>query len=265
MERASVVFFLVLLLSAAGFAAGLLVSLKRPKWRIWLLPLCGAAIAFRALLVFARPMDVQVFPFDAYAVVESWWVYPFGALLFGSATAQVKSVPARDLLLIAEGLALVYFGLMAWLEAFTDLDKLDAVVDTRGRYFQSSLYSCGPAAAASFLHSYGIETTEREMAGHCWTSEYSGTTLSGLVRGLARKLPEGRKAIGVGRLNIAQLQGLRRPALVIIETPQVNHWIVVDEIGPDYVFVRDPSGRDYYEREEFEKIWTGLAVWAQPR
>lgn len=255
------VFIAATLLSGAGFAAGFWVGRKKPQWRRVLLPICAAAIMFRAWLYFTRPMDALLFSFDGYAAVESWWVYPFGAALFGSAGAHLKSPSARNMLLVAQGLAAIYFGMLVFLESFTDLDALYGTVDSQGACRQTSPFSCGPAAATSFLYSYDIPAHEREMAYACWTSENLGTTYSGMVRGLGRKFPEGRSAVSVGHLNITQLQALRRPVLVILETSVVNHWIVVDEVQSDTIRVRDPAGRKSIPRKDFEALWTGLAVW----
>jgi hypothetical protein len=255
-----VVFSLVVLLAAAGFAGGLVVALKRPRWLRVLVPVSAAAVVFRAVLVYGRPLDVLLFPFDLYPFVESWWAVPFGAHIFGAATARVRTFLLRDALWIIEGLALLYFGMLAWGESFTNLERLHGTVDDRGNCVQTSHYSCGAAAATSFLWSHGIETTEREMAYLGNTSQFYGTTLSGMVRALSRRLPGGRRSIRAARAGVDELH---YPALCIIRTEIVNHWVVVDGITPLGVFLRNPAGKQHMNLDEFLRVWTGLAVWAQ--
>jgi len=57
---------------------------------------------------------------------------------------------------------------------------------TRGVCRQTSGSTCSPAAAATLLRACGIDTTEREMADLCLTSN-AGTSMHGLYRGLKLK------------------------------------------------------------------------------
>jgi predicted double-glycine peptidase len=125
---------------------------------------------------------------------------------------------------------------------------------------QTSGYSCGPAAAVSFLHAHGIAATEREMAEVSSTTRFFGTSASGMVRGLARKIPG---TLRVRNLSLDQLRSLGRPALVVIRLPVVNHWIVVRGFEDGRVLVNDPRGIELMTLDALERDWTGLAVWSE--
>jgi predicted double-glycine peptidase len=257
------IFVFVLAMAGGTFAAGIwMVRRKREKLKIFL-PLAVAGVLARVVLIYAQPLDARLFPVEAYPVVEWWWVVPFVFFLFGAGVGYVRSIWLRDALLVAEGMAFLYFGIMAWGESFANLEDLRGEVSARGACMQTTNYSCGAAACAAYLHSFGIQANEREMAYHCRTTPFFGTSLCGLVRGLSRKIPGGRDRVSTERLTIEQLAALGRPALVVVKSSIVNHWIVVDRVDDLEVSVRDPTSMapGTMSRSKFEERWVGLAVW----
>jgi hypothetical protein len=258
------IFLAVVLLSIGAFAGGVvMVRFRKRRALAAMIPLSIVAVLFRGVLIYTRPLDVALFPFDLYPMLEWWWVAPFAFFLFGAGAGYVRTAALRDALLVAQGLALLYFGFVGWGESFSDLDRLTGRVGASGACMQTSNYSCGAAAAAGYLHSYGINVTECDMAHDCATTQFFGTSLSGMIRGLARRLPAGRGALRVARLDYDGLAQLRRPVLVIVRSTVVDHWIIVDEIGPGEVRVRDPVniGSRTLSCDGFRERWIGLAAW----
>jgi len=112
------------------------------------------------------------------------------------------------------------------------------------------------------LHSYGIAASEREMADECGTGGFFGTTLSGMIRGLGRKLPAGRDGVEAGILSIGELAALKRPVLTVVRTSIVRHWVVVDSVGETRVSIRCPAGgRMDQPLADFESTMSGPCVW----
>jgi predicted double-glycine peptidase len=130
---------------------------------------------------------------------------------------------------------------------------------------QTSSYSCGAAAAASFLYYYGIRSSEQEMAALCCTRSgglgLAGTSDAGLLRGLRRKL-DGRLSVQIARQRYEELS---TPSLVPIQVyPGVCHCILLWRVDPELVHILDPRcGRVTMSRADFEGLWTGSAIWAE--
>jgi len=121
---------------------------------------------------------------------------------------------------------------------------------------------CGPAALLSVLRGWGGDAglaEVRDLAG----TDVRGTTLLGLLHA-ARRL--GMEARGV-RANLRELERQPLPCLVLLTLPEGStHYVVVDRIGQDAVWIRDPaSGRIRMPRSEFERLWrSGAALLLEP-
>lgn len=244
-------FALFVLTSAASFAGG--VRLRR---RRELVCLSLAAVAFRIVLVRWQLLGPSLFSPDWYAPVEAWWAVPFGFFLLGAAARRVRTVVVRDVAAVCIGLAFVFFGILAWHESFQDRTVLCGEPGDDGVCLQSTGWSCGAAAAAMYLHSFGIRTDERTMAERCRTTPFFGTSISGMLRGLRPFVPVTADA--------PLYDELRGPVLVVVKLGIVGHWIVIDRATDREVQVRDPAGgRQVWPRGEFERRWTGVAVRAR--
>lgn len=258
-------FALVTAACAGAFAAGFVMARTGRRELPWIAALCAAPVLFRVLLIRWELLGPEMFPYDGYPVVEHAWFTPFASVLFGAGTGRVRAIILRDVALIAAGLGLVYFFYGAWAKSFSPNEALDGSVDETGYLRQTSMYSCGAAAAAMYLHSLNLPATEAEMARLSATDQLHGTTVSGLVSGLAAKIPGGRSRIRFAEVSHEELAALRRPALVIMDWGVVLHWIVVDGCSGREVFIRDPSwSQRSMPLDAFLEEFQGIAVWAEP-
>jgi hypothetical protein len=202
--------------------------------------------------------EARLLPFDWYPFVAGWWYLVPAMFLCGAGLGSARaSLLKRDVILVLAGLLLLRTGASAW-ESRNDHAALRGRVDERGVCKQTSGYSCGPAAAASFLHLHGVESTEREMALLCATrSGLGGTSECGLVRGLRRKLP-GRAV----RILTCRFEELPCPCMVSLRRSFLAfHAVVVADSCRSGVRLIDPaSGVTWMAREAFEKVWTGAAI-----
>ena len=121
-------------------------------------------------------------------------------------------------------------------------------------------FTCAPAAASMLLDRHGVAADEGEMARLCATT-VGGTTDSGLVRGLRRKL-EGRARV---RIAAPSYDDLRPPCLVPIRLPgRIGHSLLLEERTAEEVTVADPlMGRRRMPRREFEACWLGSSIWVE--
>lgn len=241
------------LLCAAGAWAGALAARRSLK--------LGAALSASALgvtglrfgVTFVPALEPRVFPWDWYPFVEPWWFHPFVLFTVGAAAMAARaSMVKRDLVLVAGGLFMIRVATMAWADAFPpELDRQG--VCRQGVCRQTTMFTCGAAASATFLHVHGIEATEDEMARLCVTrcGYFGGTTEAGMMRGLRRK-----------GLDVRIRRELVAPSIVSIRlSALVSHAIVLLELREDVAIVADPlRGRVQYKRTDFERAWLGSAI-----
>jgi hypothetical protein len=118
-----------------------------------------------------------------------------------------------------------------------------------------STASCGAASAATILRLYGIEATEREIAGECYTY-VSGTENWYLARALRRR---GLKADFI--FVDPPVRDLPVPSIAGINMGQAGHFITILSENEDHYVVGDPlSGRSEIPKNEiFDRIrFTGF-------
>lgn len=99
-----------------------------------------------------------------------------------------KSRRHREVLRWVVALGLTLWLLVPYLKPLLDPIALTGLHDEwrDGVCLQSTESSCGPAAAATLLHSVGVNATERELARECFTS-FGGTENWHLARALRRR------------------------------------------------------------------------------
>lgn len=141
---------------------------------------------------------------------------------------------------------------------------------------QTSQSSCMAAASATLLRSYGVDTTEQEMASLCFTRE-RGTNWLGLYHGLSVKLaPVGMRPVLFSE-NFEQLIRRRGPQIISCELTEeaaakypelsedwgwivgVKHAVVLVEVHSNgFVLIGDPAnGLERWSPEQLRLLWDG--------
>ena len=231
-------------------------------------PAATAAVAAMLCLILLKAVvnhipaaEPRLFPWDWYPFVEFWW-YLFPAMfIFGVGITLVRtSVWKRDALLVGAGFLLIYCGVAA--VGVEQPRNLTGVVNPEGICLQSTGYSCGPAAAATLLHHYGVSATEDEMAELCVTrgggTRTAGTSDAGILRGLRHKLQDRGRAV----ISTPSYDEIPVPSLVAIQlNPRLGHCILISKVESDQVRVIDPLfGRGTIVRSQFERMWQKAAI-----
>lgn len=255
---------LQVLISLAMAAAGLRMVRWSKPWATGVCALLLSLIVLKAVVGHIPAAEPTLFPWDWYPYVEPWWYLVPAMFLLGAGLEIVWSSRwKRDLLLVGAGLLAARTGAAAWVT--TRPHELSGKVNASGVCLQSSGYSCGAAAATSFVYYYGVQSSEQEMAERCVTRSggpgLAGTSDAGLMRGLRQKLA-GRYSIQIAR---TVYDDLPTPALVPLEVlPGVGHCVLVWRVDPELVHLVDPRcGRMTLSKSAFQRQWLGSAIWAE--
>lgn len=202
--------------------------------------------------------EPRFLPWNWYPLVEGWW-YLFPAMfIFGAGVGLYPhSALKRDALLVVAGVLLLRCAAIGWV--LSRPSDLLGTVGSDGVCHQTSGYSCSAASAAMLLDRYGIRATEREMADLCVTCNATGTTQSGLLRGLRIKAGD-RWKVRIGQPGYDRIP---TPCIVSLRlSPILAHSALVEKVTPDGVSVVDPLyGRGTLSRSIFDREWMGSAVW----
>jgi hypothetical protein len=254
-------------LLVGGFAGGVFLG-RRGGRKASIV--CGAAVAVVLLRMAGRfypQFEFQWLNNDGYSFLRPWWAFLPGMLVFGIAVFQVRN---RWVRVAAEGVAgfvLLFFCLSMYATATLDLNQFAGTVNDRGNCLQTSAFSCGAAAAATFLHHHGIAATEREMVRLCGTNHLTGTDEFAAARGI-RKKSAGR----LGRIRLEKggpdrLSAERLPAMATVRRSfRADHWVVVTGRTGNRLHIADPNhGVGEESVETFRKRWRGVLLYAEPK
>jgi len=144
------------------------------------------------------------------------------------------------------------------------LANLKTIVDSDGVCFQSTDYTCGPAAAVTALRRLGLSADEGEIAILSRTSPMAGTLPWSLCAALnSRYSAYGLRCQYRHFDSIAQLKNAEVTLAVVKDTLLSDHCVAVLEVSEQLVIVADPvSGRKLIPHKQFEKIWrfTGIVL-----
>lgn len=245
-----------LLAFAAALGFGHWVGKKGEKPTVGLAALGLVVLGLRLLLPPAT--EFALFSGDFYPVVRPWWPIPTSlALLAGGANHMSTEGSKRGIRLFA-GLLVVSASLPLFQTARFDASDFEGSVGPDGVCLQSSDYTCGAAAAATLLATYGVEADEAEMAERCWTNSMTGTDEFCVARGLRQKLEGSGREVRLISADWEALQARgQRPAMATIRySTFVDHWVVIFGTEGETVLVGDPLvGRRRIGKKKFLQLW----------
>ncbi|MGV3754025.1 MAG: cysteine peptidase family C39 domain-containing protein, partial [Verrucomicrobiota bacterium] len=141
--------------------------------------------------------------------------------------------------------------------------------------------TCSAAAAATLLRQHRFTASEREMIELCFTRK-DGTSLGGLMRGLAVKVRDSEMQVKTAALKPEDLKQRKTYPLILSmnlrqevadrELRYENQWgwavgqshaVVLFGFTPEgEPIIGDPSvGKEVWSSKGLEELWTGAAVW----
>jgi Peptidase C39 family len=263
----------VLALSVIIFLAALILARKLKKWEALLLMTVAVGfLILHALVLLDNIRLARLLPFSNLIVVGN-----FSPL----ATAVIAALAWRYLSgsVIRRGAFLMLLIAVCMWKAYSPVFESPPTDLTNvwlgNVCLQSSTATCSPAAAATLLHHYGIETNEIEMSRLCLTSDH-GTSELGLYRGLNLKTAGTGWHVEPVTGTIADLQKMDGPVLLTVGLinlmdadqryttvwgwqPGVRHTIVLFKFTDNNrVEVGDPAtGGEHWSLDGLRTLWLG--------
>jgi predicted double-glycine peptidase len=143
-----------------------------------------------------------------------------------------------------------------------DIAKLPTLTDADNICFQSTPYTCGPAAAVTALSRFGIRAHEGELAVLSHTSPIIGTMPWDLYKAI-----EGRYAAkGVDCRfrkfdSIKQLREADVTLAVVKDAFLLDHCVAILEVGEKTVTIGDPVfGKIQMSHKDFQSVWRSYGI-----
>ena len=137
------------------------------------------------------------------------------------------------------------------------LSNIQTRLSYNGVCFQSTDYTCGPAAAVTALGKLGLPAEEGEIAVLSYTSPVAGTLPVCLSSALRNRYGADGLTCKYRRFDsIEQLRNAGITLAMVKDSFLLDHCLAVLEVSDDKVTVADPmSGLVSMPHEQFKKIW----------
>ncbi len=137
------------------------------------------------------------------------------------------------------------------------LSSIKTRFNSEGICFQSTNYTCGPAAAVTALGRLGLSADEGEIAILSHASPVAGTLPACLSSALQRLYgPVGLKSQYRHFDSIEQLRNAGVTLAMVRDSFLLDHCLAVLEVSDQTITVGDPLvGMMLMSHEQFEKIW----------
>jgi hypothetical protein len=137
------------------------------------------------------------------------------------------------------------------------LANLTTRLDSNGICFQTTDYTCAPAAAVTALRKLGLPAQEGEIAILSHTSPVTGTLPGCLQAALQNRYSDEGLRCQYRRFDsIAQLKDAGLTLAVVKSAFLSDHCIAVLEVSDRMITVADPvAGKRSLSHKQFEEIW----------
>ncbi len=235
-------------------------SLRKPYWTLgYFLP-----SLLIAMLVLARYNNALPFvpPFSWITAGRVRFIILALAVTMGLTTPLSRLPRKCERLIIGVLMAVVvtWFSILPFLVPALIKDKLSnlkTIVNTSGICYQTTDYTCGPAAAVTALGKLGLAASEGEIAVLSHSSPVAGTLPRCLYTALQNRYgADGLKCQYRHFDSIAQLRNAGITLAVVRDAFLSDHCVTVLEVSDRMVTIADPVlGRTLMSHEQFEKIW----------
>jgi len=251
----------VVLVAVLGvFLGGVFSGLRKPHWLLGYF----LSLALIAMLVLVRCNDALYFvrPFCWFTAGRVKFVILSLAVTMGL-TVLLSRLPhkyEKVLVCILMVMVITWFSVFPFLVPALIKDHLSNIktrLDSNGICFQTTDYTCGPAAAVTALGRLGLSAEEGEIAVLSHTSPVAGTLPKCLSSALRTRYgPVGLKCQYRRFDSIEQLRNAGLTLAMVRDSFLLDHCLAVLEVSEHTVTVADPiAGTKLMSHEQFEKIW----------
>ncbi len=255
-ETAGVVLVAVLGIFLGRFFSGL----RKPYWLLGYF----LSLALITMLVLVRFNNALYFvrPFCWITSGRIKFVILSLAVTMGL-TVLLSRLPRKCeklLVCIIMVMVVTWFLVMPFLVPALIKDHLSSIktrFNSEGICFQSTNYTCGPAAAVTALGRLGLSADEGEIAILSHASPVAGTLPACLSSALQRRYgPLGLKSQYRHFDSIEQLRNAGLTLAMVRDSFLLDHCLAVLEVSDQTITVGDPLvGMMLMSHEQFEKIW----------
>jgi hypothetical protein len=149
-----------------------------------------------------------------------------------------------------------------------ELAALKTNFDSNNICFQSTDYTCAPAAAVTALTKLGFEAQEGQIAMLSHTSPVAGTLPWCLYKALQNQYgPKGLQCRLRYFDSVGELRNGGITLAVVRDAFLLDHCVAVLDVTDNFVTVADPVwGRRSMSHKQFEKVWRfyGIVLQRQP-
>jgi len=251
----------VIQIALLGIFLGRVFSgLRKPYWTLgYFLP--SLLIAMLALAKYNNAL-VFVPPFSWITAGRIRFIILALAATMGLTTPLSRLPRKCEKLIIGVLMAVVvgWFSVLPFLVPALikdDLSNLKTIVNSNGICFQTTDYTCGPAAALTALGKLGLAASEGEIAVLSHSSPVAGTLPACLRTALQNRYgADGLKCQYRRFDSIAQLRNAGIMLAVVRDAFLLDHCVAVLEVSDRMVTIADPVlGRILMSYEQFGKIW----------
>jgi len=251
----------VVLIAVLGvFLGGVFSGLRKPYWLLgYFLPFVLITIL---VLVRCNNMLCFVQPFCWVAAGRVKFVIISFVVTMGL-TVPLSRLPRkceRILVYILMAGVVTWFSILPFLVPAlikNHLSNIKTRLGSNGICFQTTDYTCGPAAAVTALGRLGLSAHEGEIAVLSHTSPVAGTLPTCLSSALqSRYGPVGLKCRYRRFDSIKQLRNAGLTLAMVRDAFLLDHCLAVLEVSDHTITVADPvAGTKLMSHEQFEKIW----------
>ncbi len=251
----------VCLVAVLGACLGKIFSrLQKPYWVFgYFLPL-----SLIAILVIARYSDTLYFAplFSGIVAGRAKFVILSLAITMGL-TAPLSRLPRKGERVMVWVLMVVFvacFSVSPFLVPALMKERLSNLktrVDANGICYQTTNYTCAPAAAVTALRKLGLPAYEGELAVLSHSSPVLGTLPGCLSTALQNRYgADGLKTQYRRFDSVAQLKNAGITLVAVRDAFLLDHCVAVLEVSDQMVTIADPVwGRQSMSVKQFEKIW----------
>lgn len=166
----------------------------------------------------------------------------------------------RAVIYVIMAVVVVWFAVLPFLVPAliqNQLANLTTMFDSNGVCFQTTDFTCAPAAAVTALGKLGLTAQEGELAILAHTSPVAGTLPGCLQTALQNRYGDKGLRCQYRRFDsIAQLKDAGLTLAVVKSAFMTDHCIAVLEVLDDAIIVADPAwGKKALTYKQFEEIW----------
>lgn len=251
----------IILVALLGVFLGRLFS--RPRRAYWIVGYFLSFLLILFLVITKYSNSLAFVPMFFWITAERGKFVVFSVAVTMGLTTPLSRLPhkfERVVIYILMAVVVVWFSVLPFLvPALIEgrLASLTTLLDSNGICFQTTDYTCAPAAAVTALRKLGLTAYEGEIAILAHTSPVAGTLPGCLQSALLNRYGNQGLRCQYRRFDsVAQLKGAGITLAVVKSAFLSDHCVAVLEVSDSMITIADPViGKQSLSYKQFEEIW----------